>query len=171
MDIATRALHLGFKVIKFEVRLGVGALKAVVGLISGHEEPQPAPDLSSERPAPRPTPRPAPRPAPSARPAPERPAVATNGTSTESVHIDTEPELVAEFAEEGAEEGAGPEIHVDEPWGGYRRMKVADIQERVALAGMAELAVVQLYESTHRNRRSILDAVEKRSRALANEPR
>jgi hypothetical protein len=86
------------------------------------------------------------------------------------VHIDTEPELVAEFAESGAEEGAGAELHVDEPWEGYRRMRVAAIRDRVAVAGAEELAVVQLYEVTHRRRRSVLDAVERRSNQLANAP-
>jgi hypothetical protein len=86
------------------------------------------------------------------------------------VHIDTESELVGEFAEKGAEEGAGAEIHVDEPWDGYRQMQVADITERVVVATPEELAVVQLYEGTHGKRRSILDAVERRSRELANAP-
>jgi hypothetical protein len=85
-------------------------------------------------------------------------------------HIDTEPELVAEFAEPGAEEGAGPEIHVAEPWDGYKQMRVVDIRERVAIAEAAELAIVQLYEGSHRNRRSVLDAVERRSKQLENAP-
>ena len=88
----------------------------------------------------------------------------------EPVHVDTEPELVAEFAEPGAEEGAGPEIHVDEPWHGYRKMRVADIRDRVTVANTAELAVIQLYESNNRGRTSILDAVERRSKELANLP-
>jgi hypothetical protein len=86
------------------------------------------------------------------------------------VHIDTEPDLVGEFAEPGAEEGAGAELHVDEPWQGYRRMRVAEIRDRVAVAGAEELAVTQLYEITHRRRRSVLDAVERRSKQLANAP-
>jgi hypothetical protein len=98
-------------------------------------------------------------PEPEREPEPEAPA-----------HIDTEPELVAEFAEPGAEDGAGAEVHVAEPWDGYKRMRVADIRERVAVAEAAELAIVQLYESSHRKRRSILDAVERRSRELANAP-
>jgi hypothetical protein len=88
----------------------------------------------------------------------------------EPVHIDTESELVGEFAEKGAEEGAGAEIHVDEPWDGYSQMQVADITARVLLATPEELVVVQLYEGTHRKRDSVLDAVERRSRELANTP-
>jgi hypothetical protein len=89
----------------------------------------------------------------------------------EPAHLDTEPELVAEFAEPGAEDGAGAEIRVEEPWRGYRKMRVAEVRERVAVANAAELAVLQLYEAGHRNRRSVLDAVERRSKELANAPR
>jgi hypothetical protein len=88
----------------------------------------------------------------------------------EPAHVDDEPEHVAEFAEPGAEDGAHAELRVDPPWPAYGSMKVADIRERVAVADAAELAVVQLFESTHRNRKSILDAVERRSRELANSP-
>jgi hypothetical protein len=85
-------------------------------------------------------------------------------------HIDTEPELVAEFAEQGAEDGPSAELHVDEPWEGYREMRVADIASRLAEANEAELAVVELYELAHGKRRSILDAAKRRNRALANAP-
>jgi hypothetical protein len=88
----------------------------------------------------------------------------------EPAHIDDEPELVAEFSDPGAEEGAGAEIHVDEPWDGYRSMSASDIRDRVALADAAQLAVVQLYESTHRKRRTVLEAAERRGRELANAP-
>ncbi|HEX6712433.1 MAG TPA: hypothetical protein VF066_03570, partial [Thermoleophilaceae bacterium] len=77
---------------------------------------------------------------------------------------------VGEFAEAGAEEGAGPEIHVNEPWPGYRKTPVASIRDRVAVAAPAELAVVQLYETTHRRRRSVLDAVDRRAKQLADAP-
>ena len=117
-------------------------------------EPAPEPKVAAAEPAPIPVP-----PTRSPEPEPETP-----------VHIDTEPELVAEFAEPGAEEGAGAEMHVNEPWDGYRRMRVVDIRDRVAVAGAEELAVTQLYEVTHRRRRSVLDAVERRSKQLANAP-
>jgi hypothetical protein len=88
----------------------------------------------------------------------------------EPVHIDTEPELVGEFSEQGAEEGAGAEIHVAEPWHGYGQMHAADVVDRVLVASPEELAVVQLYEGTHRKRHDIIEAVERRSRELANAP-
>jgi hypothetical protein len=96
----------------------------------------------------------------SAEPAPEAPA-----------HLDDEPELVGEFADSGAGEGAGAQLHVDEPWEGYRELTATEVKARISDAGAEELAVVQLYEATHRGRRSVLDAIERRSKQLANEPR
>jgi hypothetical protein len=78
--------------------------------------------------------------------------------------VDEEPVLTAEFAEEGAEDGAGPEIHVEEPWEGYREMKASAVTARLASATPAEMAAVQLYEASHRNRRSVLRDVERRLR-------
>jgi hypothetical protein len=49
-------------------------------------------------------------------------------------------------------------------------MRVADIRDRVTVADTAELAVIQLYESNNRGRASVLDAVERRSKELANLP-
>jgi hypothetical protein len=83
-------------------------------------------------------------------------------------HVDEEPVLVAEAAEEGAEDGAGAELHVEPPWDGYERMSAADIRDRLAAANATEAAAVELYESTHRSRRSVLDAAE---RMLRTQPR
>jgi hypothetical protein len=88
-----------------------------------------------------------------------------------AAHIDDEPELVGEFAESGAGEGAHAELHVDEPWEGYRSLNASEITRRVAGARAEELAVIHLYEMTHRKRRTVLAAVERRSRQLADEPR
>jgi hypothetical protein len=153
---------------KFGLRLGIGVLRFELRLIEralGLAEPEPEaavvvvedePEVKPFEPVAFPEPlvhEPVPE------PEPEPPA-----------HIDTEPEPVAEFAEPGAEEGAGAEVHVDEPWGGYARMKAADVLDRVAVAGAAEVAVIQLYEMTHRKRSSVLDAVARRERELANAP-
>jgi hypothetical protein len=83
-------------------------------------------------------------------------------------HVDEEPVLVAEVAEEGAEDGAGAELHVEPPWDGYERMTAADIRDRLAAASITEAAAVELYESTHKGRRSVLDAAE---RMLRSQPR
>jgi hypothetical protein len=76
-------------------------------------------------------------------------------------HVDEEPVLVAEVAEEGAAEGAGAELHVEEPWEAYDEMTAADIRDRLAVATPAEVAAVELYEASARNRRSVLDAAER----------
>jgi hypothetical protein len=76
-------------------------------------------------------------------------------------HVDEEVVLVAEVAEEGAQDGAGPELHVDPPWDGYDRMTAADIRDRLAAATATEAAAVELYESTRKGRRSVLDAAER----------
>lgn len=73
-------------------------------------------------------------------------------------HVDEEVVLVAEVAEEGAEGGAGPELHIDPPWDGYDKMNAADIRDRLTSASAAEIAAVELYEATHKSRRTVMDA-------------
>jgi hypothetical protein len=73
-------------------------------------------------------------------------------------HVDEEVVLVAEVAEEGAEDGAGPELHVDEPWEGYDRMAAVEVCDRLTAATAELAAAVELYESTRRSRRSVLEA-------------
>lgn len=73
-------------------------------------------------------------------------------------HVDEEPVLVAEVAEAGAEDGAGPELTVDPPWDGYDQMTAADIRDRLTAATPAEAATVELYEANGKSRRSVLDA-------------
>jgi hypothetical protein len=73
-------------------------------------------------------------------------------------HVDEEVVLVAEVAEEGAEDGAGAELTVAPPWDGYDRMTAADIRDRLAAATPVEAAAVELYESTRKNRRTVMDA-------------
>ncbi|HEX6652966.1 MAG TPA: hypothetical protein VF072_09505 [Thermoleophilaceae bacterium] len=73
-------------------------------------------------------------------------------------HVDEDVVLVAEIAEEGAEDGAGPELTVEPPWDGYDQMTAADIRDRLALATAVEAAAVELYESIGKNRRTVMDA-------------
>jgi hypothetical protein len=75
--------------------------------------------------------------------------------------VSEEPELVEEFAEPGAEDGAGAEVHVDEPWDGYGQMNAKDVIARLTAASPAELAAVQLYEGGNRGRRTILAAAHR----------
>ena len=69
--------------------------------------------------------------------------------------------LVEEVAEAGAEDGAGAQVHVDEPWDGYRQMTAGDVVDRITGADTAVLAAVQLYELTARRRQTVLDAVQR----------
>jgi hypothetical protein len=88
----------------------------------------------------------------------------------EAVHVSEEPELVEEFAEPGAEHGAGAQLRIVEPWEGYDEMKAADVVERVALATREELAAIELYEHAGRNRKSVV-AAARRALKRASPPR
>jgi hypothetical protein len=80
-------------------------------------------------------------------------------------HVSEEPALVEELAEPGAEDGAGAEIHVEEPWEGYAQMNAKEIIARLNGATRAALASVQLYESSHRHRQTILNAARRELRS------
>lgn len=80
-------------------------------------------------------------------------------------HVETETEVVAESADLGATDSPGPQLQVDEPWEGYRRMKAAEVTARLEGQPAAVLAAVELYEATHRNRRTVLEAVRSASRS------
>jgi hypothetical protein len=83
-------------------------------------------------------------------------------------HVDEDTVLVAETAEEGAEEGVGPELTVEAPWEDYDQMTATVVRDRLAAATAAEAAAVELYEATRKNRRSVMDAA---ARALRAQPR
>jgi hypothetical protein len=83
----------------------------------------------------------------------------------EPAHVSEEPVVVEEFAEPGAEDGAGAQVTIDEPWDGYAQMTARDITARLGDASQAELAAVQLYESTHKQRETVVSAVERELRA------
>lgn len=51
------------------------------------------------------------------------------------------------------------EVHVAEPWDGYRQLNAADVADRIIGADPAELAAVELYELSSRRRQTVLDAV------------
>ena len=82
----------------------------------------------------------------------------------EDEHVESEVELVAESADVEATEPPGPTIHVDEPWEGYRRMKVSEITAQLEGQPAEVLAAVELYEQTHRKRRGVLDAARSATR-------
>ena len=112
---------------------------------AGRAATEEAPPAASEAPA-----------APAGRAATEEAAPAAS-----ELHVEREEELVAESADPGAEDGAGAELHVDEPWPNYRRMTAKEITDRLAAVSAEEIAIVRLYESTHRKRRDVLRATDR----------
>ncbi len=116
----------------------------------------------------------APPPPPSAPPRPARdpePEVPSEPQPLveEPVHVSEEPEIVEEFAEPGAENGAGAEVRIDEPWDGYARMSAKEVISRLSGSDAATLAAVNLYENAHHGRQTVLSAVERQLRQ-ANRP-
>jgi hypothetical protein len=71
------------------------------------------------------------------------------------------PEEVVLVAEDGAEDGPGPELHVDPPWDGYDQMTAVEIRDRLAAGDAVVAAAVSLYEATNKSRRTVLDAAER----------
>jgi hypothetical protein len=80
---------------------------------------------------------------------------------SEPVHVSEEPELVRESAEAGAEDGAGAQLTVLEPWNGYAHMNAREVIARARQASRAELAAVRLFESRHRGRQTVLAAIDR----------
>jgi hypothetical protein len=80
----------------------------------------------------------------------------------EPVHVDEGVTPVAEFAEPGAEDGAGPEIEIAEPWPGYDQLTAAEVERTLAEASPEALAAARLYESSHKARKSVLESIDRR---------
>lgn len=85
-----------------------------------------------------------------------------DSTTANAAREATEDALVAEFAEQGAADGAGPELRIEEPWPGYGAMRVNEIVDRLGAASAAAVAAVQLYEQAHRQRKGVLTATERK---------
>jgi hypothetical protein len=131
--------------------VAVGAVRAVQGVGGRREEPEPIV-----------VPEPEVEPVVTAEP----PVTAVPVVETEPVpepplepdHVSEEPELVAEVAEVGAEDGAGAEVSVDPPWDGYDGMTADEIRARLAEESSEAAATVSLYEASRKGRRSVLEA-------------
>jgi hypothetical protein len=153
-------LELGFEVAKRAAEFAYGVVAP------GGEEERPVDFATRAEPAPagngRPgeTPTPAP---PRAEARPAEPAPPPPGPP-EPAHVSEEPELVADVAEEGAEDGAGAEVHIDEPWPGYDVMNAADIEDRLVAEGAEAAAAVRLYEASRKGRASVLEAASRNLR-------
>lgn len=127
---------------------------------------QPQPEAAPPRPQP-PPPRPeAARPPVSPADA-AGPAIPARPTPAGAKEVDDTAVPAGEFGERGAEEDAGAEVTVGPPWEGYDELTAADIQRRLADADRETVAAVALYEGSHRDRRSVIRATERRLRALA----
>jgi hypothetical protein len=155
-------MRLLYALVRIPVKLTLdiaGRAVSAVGLggDGGAEQQYAAP------PAPAPA-RPAPPPAPAARPR-RRSNGGAPPVAPEPAHVSEEPELVAEVADLGAEEGAGAEVHVDEPWEGYDRMSAAAIRGRLRMEGAAVAGTVRLYEAAHKGRSSVLEEAGRRTNA------
>lgn len=102
-------------------------------------------------------------------PRPDTPEIHLDAAPTplvdEPARVSEEPSLVEEFAEPGAEDGAGAEVHIAEPWDGYSKMNAQHVIARIRAATEAELAAVQLYEGANRGRESVLAAVTRELRS------
>jgi hypothetical protein len=92
-----------------------------------------------------------------------RPAPPPPGEAEE--RVDTGVTLVAEVADREVPEGAGPEIDVSEPWDGYGSASAQDVIAGLHEASPETLAMVRLYERSHRRRSSVLHAVDRALRA------
>jgi hypothetical protein len=171
LSLAREPLRLTLRVWEFGLSTAAEAARIGTELLDPNRD-APPPDVGEQR-----------RPEPPAHgdngqpPAPAEPPAPPEAAATDAPpavpeelvpdHVDEEPVLVAEAAEEGAEDGAGAELHVEPPWDGYDQMTAADIRDRLAAATVTEAAAVELYESTGKSRRSVLDAAE---RALRGRP-
>jgi hypothetical protein len=81
--------------------------------------------------------------------------------------VDDEDEVVAEFAESGAEDGAGAQLHMEEPWEGYDGQSAETVTAQIADADAAQLAVLELYEGFNQGRKTVLEAAAQRLAELS----
>jgi len=102
---------------------------------------------------------PVPTPAAAADPAPV--AAASEPTEADD-HASREAVVVAESADEGAADGAGAQISIGEPWEGYGMLTAKEVNDRLATASPASLAVARLYEAANRNRVTVLREIDRR---------
>jgi hypothetical protein len=151
LDLIRGPALLAVSVAEGALGLAIDALRAARERLEG-DTPEAPPDFSPRREAVQngfsPTP-----------PPPAEPPL-------EEEHVDEGAVLVAETAEAGAEDGAGPELEVEEPWEGYDLMSADEVTVLLEEASREALAAVELYEATAKNRASVLEAAERRLREL-----
>jgi hypothetical protein len=154
-------VRIGVRVGRDAVTLAVRGVGAVAGVLRGDPEhvQRAAPREADAAPPgptvepPRPPATPPPPPTSEAPPEPEAEAA-------EPAHVDEGATLVGEFAEPGAEDGAGAELELSEPWEGYDEMQVDELLPRLGDASSETLAAVVLYERSTRDRAAVVDEAE-----------
>ena len=161
--VGTRVTRLWFRAIEETVSLSVSTTGRVIELLAFRSPNGAGVEAPVREPA-----RPVQPTSPAEPPAPDAPTRSTPSpvapARAEPVHVSEEPVLVEEFAEPGAEEGAGAEVHVDPPWDGYEQMTAKQVITRLATADPAEVAAVGLYEGSNRRRQTVMNAVERELR-------
>jgi hypothetical protein len=96
---------------------------------------------------------------------PETPAAASApDVEATPPHVTDEPTLVQSVAEPGAEDGAGAQVTIEEPWEGYAKLNARDVIGRLGQSSPEELAAVELYERVHKNRETVLAAVARQAK-------
>jgi hypothetical protein len=171
LRVTATAVRVWWRAADQALSLASAAAGQVIDRVSPADSPTPERLPSTEAPSAPPV-----RPAPTQREASSTPATPPRQPSVEQpasapgfpqsadepAHVSEEPTLVEEIAEPGAEDGAGAELHIREPWKGYGGMSAREITARLADASVAELAAVELYERSKRGRQTILAAVARR---------
>jgi hypothetical protein len=154
LDALPRLAELALRVAREAGSLTLSIVRHVADPIinRGDAGDPPPPPSAPRREAATPPGRAHPIPEPAVRATPQPPAPEPPPPD----HVDREAVVVAEFADAGAEDGAGAQISVDEPWDGYGQLGARDIVAQLATADAATLAVVRLYEASHRGRRTVL---------------
>jgi hypothetical protein len=157
VGVITAPVRIGVRLGREAVTLAVRGVGAVGGLLSGEPAERPAEpnaDATPSGPTVESPPPPRTPPPPPSEPPPEAEA------APEPAHVDEEATLVGEFAEAGAEDGAGAELELSEPWEGYDGMRVDELVARLADASSEMLAAVVLYERSTRDRAAVVDEAE-----------
>jgi hypothetical protein len=150
--LVTTLIRQPLHIIRYAVRAAESVYKA---LTSGPPEPEAEP----RRPEPAPA---GPRERATRAPSPVVPP--------EAKVLNDDPILVEVFAERGAEEPAGPEIRVDEPFEGYSLLKANDVIDRLRAASAEEAAAIELYEGTTKGRATVMRAAQTRLAELDPRP-
>jgi hypothetical protein len=117
------------------------------------EPVEPEPVVPAPRPHAVPEPAPPPEPGPLPDPVEDLDLPAPEPTRGDAARLREE-----QREAETTPESPGAEIRVEEPWSGYNAMTAPDVIDRLRVADDATKAVVRLFESTHRKRKTVLAA-------------